>query len=171
MAKRGLVDRLDITKAKGPQKKEYIRLCKDCIFSKQTNCPFDKQVTQEMELLEQVHMDLWGPAWVKSNGGAKYTLIMTDSASKFRKKYFLSEKSGDMTLEAVKHYQAEAERQTGKKLKCLQMDMGREFLNGTVEGWCRENGIWIKTLAPYTHASNGVTERTNQTVIKVLCCI
>ena len=52
--------------------------------------------------------------------------------------YFLADKEAEMTLEALKHYIALAEHQTGRKLKCLCMDGGSEFCNRLWEGWCRE---------------------------------
>lgn len=61
MSTKGLVDGLDILK---PEKDEAIGLCEDCIFGKQTNRPYDEKVVPEKEVLERVHMDLWGPARV-----------------------------------------------------------------------------------------------------------
>ncbi|CAA7270352.1 unnamed protein product [Cyclocybe aegerita] len=75
-------------------------------------------------------------------------------------------KSGDATLQAIKEYHAESEHQTGKKLKKLRFDMGKEFLNKGCEDYCRESGIVLKSPAPYAHAANRVHEWANRTTIK-----
>ncbi len=144
-----LVDGLDIV----PGMKEATGMCEDCIYGKQTNRPYDEVVTPETEMLERVHMDLWGPARVtstggakyallmtdgavsyrktfflseKSAGGAKYALLMTDGAVSYRKTFFLSEKSAAATLQAVTEYVAEAEKQSWEK--------GQVFPDGHGEG-------------------------------------
>ncbi|CAA7270908.1 unnamed protein product [Cyclocybe aegerita] len=98
-------------------------------------------------------------------------MVFTDDASSFCKAYFLSEKSGDATLQAIKEYRAESEHQTDRKLKKLHLDMGKEFLNWACEEYCREAGIVLKSTAPYAHASNGVYEQTNHTVIEGVRCL
>jgi hypothetical protein len=166
MSSKGMVDGLQIRDGK-----EVIGMCEDCIYGKQTNRPYDEKVTPETEVLARVHMDLWGPARVTSVGGAAYALIMTDGASSYRKEYFLSEKSADSTLKAITEYKAEAELQTGKKIKCFRFDMGKEFLNRTCETFCKTNGIRIESPAPYAHSGNGVPERTNRTALEGLRCV
>lgn len=166
MSSKNLVDGLDIK-----PDKEALGSCEDCIFGKHTSRPYDEIVTPETELLERVHMDLWGPARVKSNGGASYALFMTDGASSMRKEFFFSEKTAEAVLQAVMEYVAEAETQTGKRVKCFRVDNGREFLNSVLEAFCRDKGIRIETPAPYAHAGNGVAERTNRTVLDALRCI
>ncbi|KAJ3492188.1 hypothetical protein NLJ89_g11264 [Agrocybe chaxingu] len=166
MARKNLVDGLNITEGeKAPG------MCEDCIYGKQMARPYDEDYEPESETLALVHVDLWGPARVRSTGGAKYLMILTDDASSFRKPYFLSDKSGDATLQAIKEYRAESERQTGKKLKKLRFDMGKEFLNKGCEDYCRESGIVLKSPAPYAHAANGVPERANRTTIEGVRCL
>ncbi|CAA7267102.1 unnamed protein product [Cyclocybe aegerita] len=166
MARKDLVDGLRIMdgdRAPG--------MCEDCIYGKQTSRPYDEDYMPETELLALVHVDLWGPTRVRSTGGARYLMVFTDDASSFCKAYFLSEKSGDATLQAIKEYRAESEHQTDRKLKKLHLDMGKEFLNWACEEYCREAGIVLKSMAPYVHASNGVPEQTNHTVVEGVRCL
>ncbi|PPQ72485.1 hypothetical protein CVT25_000137 [Psilocybe cyanescens] len=72
MASKGLVDGLSII---GPDA-EVTGICEDCVYGKQTNRPYDEKVEPETELLERVHLDLWGPARVESVGGAKHPGII-----------------------------------------------------------------------------------------------
>jgi hypothetical protein len=98
-------------------------------------------------------------------------MLFTDGGSSYRKPYFLSKKSADATLQALKDFKVEAETQTGKKLKIIQLYMGKEFINRAMQDFCRENGIIIESTVPYAHASNGVAERANRTVIEGIRCI
>ena len=166
MAKKKLVDGLQVT-----SEERLPGMCEDCVLGKHTSRPYDEHVIPETIPLARVHVDLWGPARVQSIGGAKYLLVLTDDATSFRKAYFLSEKTADATLHALKEYRTEAELQTGQKLKHICSDNGKEFINNASEEWCRAEGIIQETPAPYAHAGNGVAERTNRTVIEGTRCL
>ncbi len=56
MVSKGLVDGLKIMQRKMSGR------CVDCIYGKHVQCSFDKTVTPETEVLERVHLDLWGKA-------------------------------------------------------------------------------------------------------------
>ncbi|PPQ82316.1 hypothetical protein CVT24_002271 [Panaeolus cyanescens] len=127
---KGLVDGLDVTEGV-----KELGGCEDCVYGKQTRRPFDGKGEMEKELLERVHVDLWGPARVQSVGGAKYLMILTDGASSYRVAYTLADKSAETVLALIKRYKAMAEKETGKKLKCLRLDMGKEFYNRSLESF------------------------------------
>ena len=59
---------------------------------------------------------------------------LVDAFRGHAEEYFLADKETKMTLEALKHYIALAEHQTGRKLKCLHVDGGSEFCNRLWEG-------------------------------------
>lgn len=82
--------------------------------------------------------------------------------------YYLAEKNAEMTLEAFKSYHIMAERQTGKKLKCIRTDGGREFCNELWDSYCKEFGIVHEVTSPYSSQSNGVIKHANQTVIECI---
>ena len=91
---------------------------------------------------------------------------LVDAFRGHAEEYFLADKETKMTLEALKHYIALAEHQTGRRLKCLHMDGGSEFCNRLWEGWCGEWGIVLKSSAAYSSESNGIVERSHCTVIE-----
>lgn len=119
MAKKGLVDGLDIVGSVEPEGK-----CEDCIYGKQTARPYDQVVERETEVLERVYIDLWGPARVRSVGGAEYMMAFNDGGSSYRVGYFLNSKSADTTLTAFAEFHVKSERETGKKLIRVRVDMG-----------------------------------------------
>lgn len=68
---------------------------------------------------------------------------------------------------AFKDYKAEVEKQTGKNIKCLRTDNGREYLNNDFDNSLRVNGIKRQLTVPYTPQQNGVAERANRTLIEM----
>jgi len=86
--------------------------CEDCIFGKMHARAYDEEVVHEAEILERVHIDLWGPSPVMLAGGARYFMLIMDGASAFWYVEFLKEKTADATLNVLKKFLAEAERLT-----------------------------------------------------------
>lgn len=160
LVSRELVAGLEVTD------EEAVGMCEDCIFGKQTRRPFDEDVTPERQVLERVHIDLWGPARVKSTGGKTYLMLFIDGGSSHAEGYFLADKTADSTLTALKHYHAVAERQTEQKLKRIRTDNGGEFVNDQWAAYEAEHGIIHETIAPYSSAQNGVAERGNRTFLE-----
>ncbi|KAJ3552615.1 hypothetical protein NP233_g12840 [Leucocoprinus birnbaumii] len=140
-------------------------LCEDCIFGKHTAHLFNDINKPETDILEKVYIDLWGPAAVQSAGGALYFMMIMDGCSSYRTVAFLSTKSSDITLKVFKAWHVEAERQTGRKLKQVRMDMGREWYNQAWEDYRQEHGLRFEFMTPYTHQQNGTAERSVQTIL------
>jgi len=58
-------------------------LCKDCIYGKHAAHPYSDNKPREKDVLEHVHIDIWGPSQVQSAGGALYFMIIMDSFSSY----------------------------------------------------------------------------------------
>ncbi len=69
-------------------------------------------------------------------------------------------------FDKFKAYKALVENQTGMKIKTLQFDNGGEFVSKKFDDFLHECGIERQTSAPYTPQQNGVTERTNRTMME-----
>jgi hypothetical protein len=153
LAKQGLLDRLQVVgdvDAKGA--------CEDCIYGKQTAHPYDKVFDKEEEVNEHAHIDIFVMTNTPSFGSASCMMLVMDGASSVKHGYFLSHKSADVTLQVLKDYVVEAETQTGKRLKRIRVDMGREWRNEKWDEFLREKGIVMESGAPYAHGQNGATE-------------
>jgi Reverse transcriptase (RNA-dependent DNA polymerase)/gag-polypeptide of LTR copia-type/GAG-pre-integrase domain len=161
MLSKGLVDGLEILARKCEEGR-----CEDCILGKQTARPYDDEVTPESEPLERLHIDLWGRARVRSLGGAYYMMVIVDGGTSRLSPYFLADKSANTTLRVFREYVEEAERQTGRKVKRVRVDMGREWLNDEWDAYLKEKGIILECGAAYAHGSNGVAERAIRTIIE-----
>lgn len=117
------------------------------------------------ELLQIIHSDVCGPVNKNSIGGSRFFVTFIDDYSRYVTVYFL--KSKDEVFKAFKDYKAEVEKQTGKKIKCLRTDNGREYLNKDFDNFLREHGIKRQLTIPYTPQQNGVAERANRTLVEM----
>lgn len=59
----------------------------------------------------------------------------------------------------------ESENLTGKRVKNLRCDNGKEYINNEVYEFAREKGIKITPCPGYVHELNGVAERFNRTIM------
>jgi hypothetical protein len=53
------------------------------------------------------------------------------------------------------------------KLKGIQIDCGKEFVNDKLEHWCKECSIEISLTAPYSPSQNGIAEHMNRTLVEL----
>jgi len=92
-------------------------------------------------------------------------MLIVDGATSYRTVYFLSSKSTDVMLGAFKDFHCQAERQTGRKLKCVRVDMEREWANTSWNQYAKEAGIVLDFTTSYAHQQNGKAERSMQTLL------
>ena len=102
---------------------------------------------------------------VQSRGGNKYFLIFIDDGTKYFYVYLL--KSKDEALENFILYKTKVENQLNKRIKVLQSDRGGEYVAPYGE-CCAQYRIIHQTIAPYSPPSNGVVERKNCTLKKMM---
>jgi len=110
-----------------------------CMVGKQTIVSFKKHLTlRKSELLQFVHFDSCGPLKVKSFNGALYFVTFVDDYSKKLWVYALQRK--DEVLEKFKQFHALVERQSGKKLKCIRIDIGGQYCR-PFDAYCKQHDI------------------------------
>lgn len=126
-------------------------LCEDCILGKQTRHRFDGVHEVEKEVGEHSYLDLWGPAQVTSVGGKHYMFHIVEGHSGAPWTYYLAHKTAEESLAVFKLYKAEVEIQTGKKLRIIRVDGGREWINHLWERFCRAAGIIIRQVVQKPH--------------------
>lgn len=106
--------------------------CVPCLKGKQTRKSFKKtkKVNTANDILELVHSDVCGPMQTSSWGGA-YFLIFIDNKSRKTFVYFL--KGKDEVFTKFQEFKELAENQTGRRLKILRTDNGKEYVNQAME--------------------------------------
>lgn len=91
-------------------------------------------------------------------------LTFVDDFSRKTFVYFLKKKS--QVKETFIEFKTLIENQTGKKIKILRTDNGREYVNKEFERYIKESGIKHQFTITYTSQQNGVADRENRTIIE-----
>lgn len=114
--------------------------CEPCIVGKHHRSPFPKSASNRTTTpLALVHSDLHGPINTQSRSGFRYWVTFIDDATRYRLVYFLKKKSD--TFEAFKIFHAQAEKQTGHKLKIFRDDKGGEYMSTAFDIYLKQHGI------------------------------
>ncbi|KXJ72145.1 hypothetical protein RP20_CCG018741 [Aedes albopictus] len=145
--------------------------CRICALGKLSRLPFSNVGSRATELLELVHSDICGPMETDSLGGSRYYLTFIDDKSRRISVYFLAEKSAENVFKAFEDFRRSAERQTGKKLKVLRTDNGKEFTNKLLGDHLKRLGVRHQTSVDYTPEQNGLAERVNRTIVERARCM
>jgi len=87
-------------------------------------------------------------------------MLIIDGFLSYKTVAFFQTKLADVMLNILKAYHIEAEQQTGKKLKCIRLDMGREWCNIAWEDYQVVHGLVFEFTIPYAHQQNGATEHS-----------
>ncbi|GKA83634.1 putative ribonuclease H-like domain-containing protein [Tanacetum coccineum] len=113
--------------------------------------------------LHLLHMDLFGPTFVKSLMKKMYCLVVTDDCSRFTWVFFLATK--DETSGILKSFITGIENLVDHKLKVIRCDNGTEFKNKEMNQFCEMKGILRQFSIARTPQQNGVAKRRNGTII------
>ncbi|GJV11170.1 putative ribonuclease H-like domain-containing protein [Tanacetum coccineum] len=115
-------------------------------------------------LLHLLHMDLFGPTFVKSLMKKMYCLVVTDDYSRFTWVLFLATK--DKTSGILKSFIIGIENLVDHKVKVIRCDNGTEFKNREMNQFCEMKGILRQFSVARTPQQNRVAERRNMTLIE-----
>ncbi|GJY70782.1 putative ribonuclease H-like domain-containing protein [Tanacetum coccineum] len=123
-----------------------------------------KTVSSISQPLHMLHMDLFGPTFVKSLMKKMYCLVVTDDYSRFSLVFLLAIK--DETSGILKSFITRVENLIDQKVKVIRCDNGTEFKNKEMNQFCERKGIKKEFSVARTPQQNGVAERKNRTLIK-----
>ncbi|GJR75771.1 putative ribonuclease H-like domain-containing protein [Tanacetum coccineum] len=139
--------------------------CIACQKGKQhkTSCK-TKIVSSISQPLQMLHMDLFGPTFVKSLMKRMYCLVVTNDYSRFSWVFFLATK--DETSEILKTFITSIENIIDLKVKVIRCDNGTEFKNKVMNQFCEMKGIKREFSVARTPQQNRVAERKNRTLIE-----
>ncbi|GJX17895.1 putative ribonuclease H-like domain-containing protein [Tanacetum coccineum] len=123
-----------------------------------------KLVSSISHPLQMLHMDLFGPTFVRSINHKIYCLVVTDDYSRFSWVFFLATK--DETSRILKTFITGIENQINHKVKIIICDNGTEFKNNDMNQFNEMKGIKREFSVARTPQQNGVAERKNRTLIE-----
>ncbi|GJZ73005.1 retrovirus-related pol polyprotein from transposon TNT 1-94 [Tanacetum coccineum] len=122
-----------------------------------------KLVSSISHPLQMLHMDLFGPTFVRSINHKIYCLVVTDDYSRFSWVFFLATK--DETSGILKTFITGIENQINHKVKIIRCDNGTEFKNNDLNQFCGMKGIKREFSVARTPQQNGVAERKNRVLV------
>ncbi|GJS03001.1 putative ribonuclease H-like domain-containing protein [Tanacetum coccineum] len=114
--------------------------------------------------LHLLHIDLFGPTFVKSLMKKMYCLVVTDDYSRFTWVFFLATK--DETSGIFKSFITGIENLVDHKVKVIRCDTRTEFKNKEMNQFYEMKGILRQFSVARTPQQNGVAERRNKTLIE-----
>nr|GEX52130.1 putative ribonuclease H-like domain-containing protein [Tanacetum cinerariifolium] len=123
-----------------------------------------KTVSSVDQPLFRLHLDLFGPTFVKSLSKKSYCLVITDDYSRFSWVFFLASK--DETTPVLKTFIIGLENLLSLKVKVIRCDNITEFKNSDLNQFCGLKGIKREFSVPRTPQQNGLAERKNKTLIE-----
>jgi hypothetical protein len=140
--------------------------CHACVESKQPHNPHKAAAARDLAPLELIHSDLCEINGELTKGGKRYSMTFINDCTRFCYMYLL--KSKDEALNYFKIYKAEVENQLEKKIKRLRSDCEGEYFSNDFSEFCAEHGIIYERTSSYSPQSNGITERKNHTLTKLV---
>nr|GEW77132.1 putative ribonuclease H-like domain-containing protein [Tanacetum cinerariifolium] len=123
-----------------------------------------KPVSSVDQPLYRLHIDLFGPTFVKSLNKKSHCLVITDDYSRFTWVFFLATK--DETSPILKTFITGLENKLSLKVKVIGSDNGIEFKNNDLNQFCGLKGIKREFSVPRTPQQNGIAKKKNRTLIK-----
>ncbi|GJY24192.1 putative ribonuclease H-like domain-containing protein [Tanacetum coccineum] len=146
---------------------ENDQTCVACQKGNQHIASYKSKTENSINLpLHSLHMDLFGPTFVKSLMKKMYCLVVTDDYSRFTWVFFLATK--DETSGILKSFITGIENIVDHKVKVIRCDNGTEFKNREMNQFCEMKGILRQFSVARTPQQNGVTERRNRTLIEAV---
>ncbi|GKC04073.1 putative ribonuclease H-like domain-containing protein [Tanacetum coccineum] len=144
---------------------ENDQTCVACQKGKQhkASCK-SKTVSSISQPLHMLHMDLFGPTFVKSLMKKMYCLVVTDDYSRFSWVLFLATK--DETSGILKSFITGVEKLIDQRVKVIRCGNGTEFKNKEINQFCERKDIKREFCVARTPQQNGVAERKNRTLVK-----
>ena len=143
----------------------FIRRCPSCItfaVNKSPHAPVLEYPIPNVPF-EVISADLVGPLPISPSGN-RFLLVVTCFLTRYAVLVPIPNKTAISVSEAFrthvfKYFSAP---------KTILTDNGREFKNASMKSLCNLYGTRLKHVAPYHPASNGLVERTNQKVIRIM---
>ncbi|GKC04997.1 putative ribonuclease H-like domain-containing protein [Tanacetum coccineum] len=144
---------------------ENDQTCVACQKGKQHKASCKSKTENSISLpLHLLHMDLFGPTFVKSLIKKMYCLVVIDDYSRFTWVFFLATK--DETSGILKSFITGIKNLLNHKVKVIRCDNGTEFKNREINQFCEMKGILRQFSVARTPQQNGVTKRRNRTLIE-----
>ena len=140
------------------------QICEASQLGKEHRLPFPNERNQSRNKLDLIHSDVWGPTQNVSVGGSRYFVSFIDDYTHHTWIYLIERKSE--VFNCFRDLKGFVETETGRKIKCLRWDGGKEYFSGQFNDYLQQMGIQREFSCRYTPEQNGVAKRKNQSVVE-----
>ena len=72
----------------------------------------------------------------------------------------------DICVLNLQAFKARVELESGKKIRCLRTNNGKEYTSEEFDNFCQQEGIMRQFTVAYTPQQNGVAEQMNRTLLE-----
>lgn len=139
--------------------------CDNCHLSKQVRSSFPSSESCSIHVFDHVHMDLWRPYKVKTNGNCTYFLTLVDDKSRASWLFLLSDKS--IVHEILSTFILVVKNQFNTSIKSFRSDNSTEFVNHKVQSLFNTHDIIHQTTCVYSPHQNGLVEKKHTHFLNV----
>jgi transposase InsO family protein len=116
---------------------------------------------------ELLHMDIVGPARVRSDGGKWYVLVIVDDFSRYSWVFFMENK--DEAFSLARYLILWLQNEFPKNaMRAIRSDNGTKFKNTHFKTFCASLGLEHQFFSSYVPQQNGVVERNNRTLVEMV---
>lgn len=139
--------------------------CQECLQTKRKRKSKSKKASKRQhELLETVEIDIQGPFPVIGVDNTQNNVKIVDKASGWIHFETIPDKTAHTLLEVFLKFKNTIEKVTGKFIKHVRGDQGKEFM-GEFQEFLRQSGIIQQSGIAYDHSYPGQVERSHQTIL------
>ena len=138
--------------------------CDSCMKGKQSRKTLHTNNSRSKERCAVIHSDVCGPMSVPSFSGCRYYVSFIDEYSGFIVIVPIARKSE--VLSQFKIFLAWIERKFSCSVKRLHSDHGGEYVGQGFRDYLANKGIEQSHSPPYAPNLNGISERTNRTIVE-----
>ncbi|CAI7874748.1 unnamed protein product, partial [Closterium sp. NIES-54] len=134
-----------------------------CVEGRQRAAPRSSSFPPTEAPLQNLHMDVWGPARVRGQGHERYFLLIVDDYLRYTTVFPLRSK-GEVTkvlIDWIRGARRQLSESFGSDLPILRLhsDRGGEFSSDLLRAFCHMEGIRQTFKLPSSPQQNGIAER------------
>ncbi|CAI7904230.1 unnamed protein product [Closterium sp. NIES-53] len=132
--------------------------CVPCVEGRQCAAPHTSEFPPTEAPLQNLHMDVWGPARVRGQGHERYFLLVVDDYSRYTTVFPL--RSTEVLIVWIRGTNRQLSESFGSDLPNLRLhsDRGGEFSSDLLRAFCRAEGIRQRFTLPASPQKNGIAE-------------
>ncbi|KAL2904103.1 Retrovirus-related Pol polyprotein from transposon TNT 1-94 [Bienertia sinuspersici] len=140
-------------------------VCLTCPLGKFTKLPYKLSRSRAKQILEMIHIDIWGPYKVATRRGHRFFLTLVDDHTRVTWVQLLRNKSE--SYEAIKNFIVMGEHQYGGQVKIIRSDNAQEFDDKSCRAMYEKMGIKHETSCVDRPQQNGRVERRHRSILEM----